>query len=827
MPVLIILTLGIFIPSIIPELPQFSRYLITLSSVTAIYGVFRFVIYRHRSVWIRSTDFLLVFLWGFCWGLMSATDYSDSRLPERYHGQDFIVTGTVLDISVNDNERIKFTFNVSSAYQKDTAQEFVNLRKLLLTHYLSPDPKLNLPIEVGQHWQFMVRLKSTRGLLNSSGFDSQRILVEKGYSSVGYIRNSPVNRHVSRDLSFSLEMIQINIAKLRDHVAKRITKVETSAFKKAILLALTVGDRRMIRSWWDDLSRLGVVHLIVISGLHIGMIGGWGYFLGAMLVRFLRLIQHRQLTKPISETVFVCIPIILSILFAITYSLLAGFSLPTQRALVALIVVLFGRLYYRRIDPWQCVCIALCVIAFIQPFAILGAGFWLSFLAVAALVGWFYPWHRKGGHVYQRFISVQFILVVMLLLPLTLFVGRASWIAPIINIFAIPVVSMAIVPAGLAGVIVLMWSEDTAMAIWKLAGFFITPLETLVHELPQSIGFFSLPVSLSVGIIVAITLACAAIYLPIRNTLTVLCLLPLIAIILFPKSSESVRLTVLDVGQGLSVVLEVGDKTMIYDTGPSFGESYNASEAIVQPHLRSRADRIPDVIVVSHEDSDHSGGLWSLVGTFPSAKVIHGPGVNMSHQWFDQSMWLQPKDKEQSEHQVCTDGQVMHWPVDTLYGSSESQSLMSLSFLWPPARGPQNGNDSSCVLLVSWGDNSILFTGDITTVVEKQLISSELLKPNSITLLIAPHHGSKTSSGADFIKYISPQYVIFSSGYKHHYGHPHRDIVASYRQNGTEIWSTAEHGAITFTWSKSNAPDVAAMRQANFLSCLTCLAWWR
>lgn len=821
MTALIILTIGIFTPSIIPELPNFGIYLIVLLWASLIYGLIRLLICRHESRWTISADLLLIFSWGFCWGLIAANDYQNSRLPEQYHGRDFIVTGAILDISVNDNERIKFTLDVISAYPEDTVEESVNVQKLLLTHYLSANPQLNLPIEVGQHWHLKVRLKTTRGLLNSSGFDRQRMLVERGYSSIGYVRDSGANRIIYPDLPFSLRVIRIHIAKLREYVAKSVMKLETSPFNRAILLALTVGDRRMIGPWWEDLSRLGVVHLIVISGLHIGIIGGWGYFLGSMLVRVSRLIQHKNFLKPIPETIYLGSPIILSLAFATAYSLLAGFTLPTQRALVGLMVVLSARLFYRRVDPWLCVCVALSIIAFLQPFAILGAGFWLSFTAVAALVGWFHPWHRSGGRISTRFISAQFILVVVMLLPLTLFIGRASWIAPLINMIAIPVVSIGIVPAGLAGVIMLPWSQDIAQGIWQLSTYAITPLEFLVLKLPQSVGFFSLPVILSLPVIVSIILACGVIYLPIKNMLRIICLLPLISIVFYPKSTDSVRLTVLDVGQGLSVVLEVGDKTMIYDTGPSFGESYNAGAAIIQPHLQSRAGREPDLIVVSHEDTDHSGGLWSLIHAFPSATLIHGPGVNINSKVIDGGGGKQLKSR------ICTKGQVQQWPVKSFLKSSEKQSTMSLSFLWPPMGEPRGGNDSSCVLLLSWSGNSILLTGDITEVVEKQLIKSEWLKSASINLLIAPHHGSKTSSSKEFIQHISPQHVVFSSGYKHHYRHPHRDVVARYKRNGTEIWSTAIHGAITFTWSERKMPAIELRRGAPFSSCMTCRAWWR
>lgn len=813
MKVLIVLAMGIFAPSIVPQLPDFTLYLTILSTSTLLYGSTCHLIFNHLEQRFASVDLLFIFLWGFCWGLLSANNYLDSRLPEKYHGGDFIVSGSLVDISVSDNERITFTFNVRSASPLDALDSPVRLRKLRLTHYLSADPMLNLDLKVGQYWQFKVRLKSTRGLLNSGTFDRQKMLVERRYSAVGYIRDSSINEQIYPTVEFSISIIGTQLAKLRSHIATTIMTSEASYFSRAVLVALTVGDRRMLRPWWDDLSRLGIVHLIVISGLHIGIVGGWGYFLGCVFTRVLRIFQHRKIIASIPEYFYLCIPIVGSLSCAVTYSLLAGLTLPTQRALMALIVALTARLFYKQVNPWLCFCIALCFIAFMQPLAILGAGFWLSFIAVAVLIGWFHPWHAAQGSFRSSVISAQFILVAVMLLPLSLAVGRGSWIAPLVNSIAIPVVSIVIVPAALAGTLLLAWSQSGAMVLWQYTALIISPLEMMIEKLPQSFGYFTLPVAWSLPVVGSFLLSCLIIFLPIKTKLRVLCLTPLIAVVLYPKHEHVVLMTILDVGQGLSVVLEVGDKTMIYDTGPKYGESYNAGAAIVQPFLRGRGGRRPDMIVVSHEDADHSGGFRSLADSFPSARLIHGPGVSMPADSNEHSTVLR------SEPVRCETGQRWYWPVKA--------QEMQFSFLWPPTAGPANGNDSSCVLLISWPGYSILLTGDITEEVEKQLIDSNTLREDGVTLLVAPHHGSKSSSSREFIRYTSPQHVVFSSGYKHHYGHPHRDVVARYKNSGAEIWSTAEHGAVSFSWTVDGELKVRSRRRAPLLSCITCRAWWR
>lgn len=809
----LVLAMGIFVTSLIPQLPDFYVYLTRLLTATFVYAGARCLIGGHLKKCYAITDLLFIFLWGFCWGLFSANNYLDSRLPEKYHGRDFVVSGSLIDISVEDQERIKFTLDVHSAALDDALDKPLKLKKLMLTHYLSADPRLNLALKVGQHWQFKVRLKSSRGLLNPGSFDRQKMLVERRYSAIGYVRDSAINKLIHPQPRLSIGMIRTQVAKLRSYIATSVMKSDTSHFNKAILVALTVGDRRMIRPWWEDLSRLGIVHLIVISGLHIGIVGGWGYFVGSIFTRILRVLQQKRIIALIPEYFYLCAPLVTSLLFASIYSLLAGFTLPTQRALTALIVVLSARLFFKQVNPWLCFCVSLCFIAFVQPFAILGAGFWLSFVAVATLIGWFYPWHANGDRFRSKIVSAQFILVVVMFLPLSLALGRASWIAPLINMFAIPIVSIIIVPAALVGTLVLAWSQSNAMLIWKITAIAISPLQILIQNLPHSIGFFTLPVALSFPVAVAFALGCLILFLPIKIKLRILCLMPLIAAMLYPKHENTVLITILDVGQGLSVVLEVEGRTMIYDAGPRYGESYNAGDAIVQPFLRSRGNRTPDVIVISHEDTDHSGGFGSLADSFPSAQLIHGPGVSIEATKVDQPVLLQ------SEPLTCSSGHHWYWPVKS--------HEMQFSFLWPSITGPQAGNDSSCVLLISWSGHSILLTGDITQVVEKKLIESKILKESEVTLLIAPHHGSKSSSSFEFIQYTSPQHVVFSSGYKHHYGHPHEGVVARYKKAGTKIWSTADDGAVSFSWSIDNELKVHPRRRATFFTCITCRAWWR
>ena len=224
-----------------------------------------------------------------------------------------------------------------------------------------------------------------------------------------------------------------------------------------------------------------------------------------------------------------------------------------------------------------------------------------------------------------------------------------------------------------------------------------------------------------------------------------------------------------------------------------------------------------DEVVVSHEDNDHSGGLLPVIAEIPLKKIILGSGMQDKVASINSAVRMDAKVK------YCEEGQSWVWPSSSADIDRHDSGRVDFEVIWPPKKG----NNSSCVLIVTWKGQSVLLTGDIEKKAEQTILETGLLKNHKISVLIAPHHGSTTSSTNAFVKVVKPEHVVFSSGFRHHFGHPHPDVVRRYKLGGSELWSTGDQGAITFEWQSQGTVTVQGQREKGFFDCFTCAAWWR
>ena len=423
---------------------------------------------------------------GSAWGVYCAHGVMSHQLPDTLDRHDFLITGTVSKVLKADKVRTNFSVIVHSADDMEGINNSIPLEKILLNDYSSMAKTGLLDIQEGDRWQLVVRLKRPRGNLNPGSFDYQSWLLQSGYSATGYVKSSPLN---IKQYSHSVGVLQtalLYVSNLRTKIRDAIIKSDLSELGGAILVALTVGDRTQIRPWWESLAKLGIVHLLVISGLHVGLIAGVAFICASIVVKALAALNKAFPVMNNPHSFFRFLPPFFALMVAAGYSLLAGFTLPTQRALIAIAVVMLGKLLYRRITPWACVAWTLLIIAMLQPLAILSAGFWLTFTAVITLVGWFYPWVSSDKNFRKkRVITAQLALLSLMSLPLLLFLGRISWLSPFINALAIPLVSMLTVPLALLGVVFLVFSERIAQSIWTLADWSTAPIQWLLDVIPE------------------------------------------------------------------------------------------------------------------------------------------------------------------------------------------------------------------------------------------------------------------------------------------------------------------------------------------------------
>jgi competence protein ComEC len=522
---------------------------------------------------------------------------------------------------------------------------------------------------------------------------------------------------------------------------------------------------------------LGIVHLLVISGLHIGLVALFGAALGKGLARLVILMSSAcsLLGLRLSSPALHWLAPVSGLLAAGAYSLLAGFSLPTQRALIAVAVVVIARLRFRRIQPFVCLIWALTLIALLHPLAI--------------LIAWFSPWQSiDPWWTKKRTVSAQLALLVVMSVPLLFFIGRLSWLAPLVNLVAVLWVSMVTVPTVLFGCLLLPVSSRTAEVIWAISDWSVNLLWRFLDLLPSDQGFLVSPVGASSLVLSAALLAGLCLMLPRHLRERWLGVLPLALLLLFnDRPKFGLRVTVLDVGQGLAVVVETDKRNLLYDSGAQFSAAFSAGSGIVAPFLWQRGWRSITTTLISHEDGDHSGGFAALQQVLPSRQIITGPGVN-----YPEAV-LQGQNVE-----ICNAGAEWRWGEVLFEILSPVSAVGSIT--------AREGNNSSCVLRIRWRDIQLLLPCDIESATEYQLLDTGRLDGPHLDVLVAPHHGNKTSSTAKFVQQLQPKHMVFSAGYRHQFGHPHPSVVKAYNAVNSRVWNTAEQGAITFEWSRHEKP---------------------
>tara|TARA_B100000780_G_scaffold121528_2_gene85167 strand:+ start:10763 stop:13108 length:2346 start_codon:yes stop_codon:yes gene_type:complete len=774
MAVLSAFAVGVFSVVWWPQLPAIGTWVVIVLGLMPLVG--------HRILRL-----LPIIAAGMLWGVISAHQADRFILPLSMDKTDVLVVGHVIGLVDRDLRRSRFRLRVDSAISMDEAQAKLRLKVILINLYAQRSADVS--ITSGQRLKMVVRLRRPRGALNPGGFDYQAWLYQQGIGATGYVRRVI---DVSEDTGSAAIVAGAGrwshamaaVSRQRERISQAIHNLPIGPPSAAALAAITVGDRRHLAQWWGDLARLGIVHLMVISGLHIGLIAAWGWHLGALMARLAGVLCNRWIGRDGAIHPLRLLPPVSAAASALGYSLLSGLSLSTQRALIALLIVMLAKLALRRVSPANVLACCLCAIAVVQPLAALNAGFWLSFVAVLLLIFAIAPWASREDF-FRQLSVVQWHLWIGLSLPLLALAGQLTWLAPWVNLVAVPWLSVLTIPLAMLGTALFAMLPRWAEWLWLAADVSLRPLWLFLDVWPANWGFFNLPVvfSWSSG------LACSAIILPSGTPCRWLLGLPLITLLVAPRAPAALQITVLDVGQGLAVVVETAEHLLIYDTGPKYSPQLDAGSAIIAPFLRRGGHRRIDMLIVSHEDSDHSGGYLSLSEAFQIPQVLVGPGF-APHQ----------KNTDKPAIDTCTAGQSWSW------------DSVSFKVLAPPADAPRHGNNSSCVIYIEWRGHGILLPGDIEKSAEKQLLAAAAV-PKSLDLVLAPHHGSKTSSSAPFVAQMTPRHVIFSSGYLHQFGHPHAQVSERYRVQGSQLWSTAEQGAIVFSWSGEGLQEPIAERQ--------------
>jgi competence protein ComEC len=703
---------------------------------------------------------------GVAWATWMASAQLADELPTVWEGRDVEMVGVVASLPTVSERGTRFEFDV----EKAATDGAVVPRHISLTWYAEENRKAGDAAPVpelrpGQRWHLTARLRRPHGTVNPHGFDFEAWALERNIRASGYVRQDAGNE--KRDER--ADGIGYRIDEARAIIRDRFDAVLKDQPYRGVLIALAVGDQNAIpREQWKTFWRTGVGHLMSISGLHITMVASLIYaltFLAWARIPALALRLPAQKAAALSGA-----------LAALGYSLIAGFSVPSQRTFFMLSVVAIALWTGRITSPSRVLCWALLAVLLLDPWAVLSPGFWLSFGAVAMI--FFVTAGRVGRLSALRGALATQVAVTLGLLPLMLALFQeVSLVSPIANAFAIPLVSLIIVPITLVAAVIPI---DFIMHVahW-LMGVCMLPLDWLA-ALPAAVWESHAPQPWAVAVAL---LGCAWLLLPRgfpARWLGAVWLLPMFLILPSRPGEGELWVTTLDVGQGLAVALQTANHALIFDTGPAWNPDADSGNRIIVPFLRGEGIRGLDGLIVSHEDGDHSGGAISLLDARPT-------------EWLLSSL---PEDHEILEHasraRHCEAGQAWQWDgvrFSILHPTRESYAVENIKI-----------NDRGCVLKVESAGYSLLIPADIEKRSEAELLRRAPASLKSDVLLV-PHHGSKTSSTQSFIAGVAPKLAIFPVGYRNRFRHPNADVVARYREAGVRMLRTDELGAIRIKFS--------------------------
>lgn len=716
----------------------------------------------------RAAVAILACAAGFFWAAGLAHLRMADALPHEWEGRDIHIVGVIASLPQVYEQSVRFEVDV-----EEVATPGARVPSRIVLSWWGRTTALP-QVRAGERWRLWVRLKRPHGTANPHGFDYEAWLLERGVRATGYVRPRPA----AERLAPMVHRPQYWVERVRERLRARILDALVNKPYAGIIAALAVGDQRAIPAHqWQTFTRTGVNHLMSISGLHVTMVSGLAYGLALLLWR-----RSARLT--------LCLPArkaaaLAGVGAAFLYTLLAGFAVPAQRTLYMVCVVAVALWWGLGSAPSAVLAAALLVVLLIDPWAVSSAGFWLSFGAVGAILmglvnrvkqpGWLGGWARTQAAV----------TVALLPLLLALF-QQVSLISPIANAFAIPVVSLAVVPLGLVGMLL---PFDAVLHLAHLVMAWCMYALEWMSATPDAVWQQHAPAEWTILVGLAGTLW---LLLP-RGTparwLGAVACLPLFLVLPPKPKPGEVELAVLDVGQGLSVVVRTANHALLYDTGPAMGPGADSGNRIVAPFLRATGVRRLDGMVVSHDDIDHTGGAVSVLQALPV-------------EWLSTSLpEMDPLPLIADNAYRCEAGQSWTWDqvrFEVLYPTRESYGL------------ELKDNDRSCVVRIVAPGGTIVLPGDIERRAEATLLATGGdLKAD---VLVAPHQGSRTSSTQAFIDAVQPGTVLFAAGYRNRFGHPHAEVVERYRELGTSIHRTDRDGAVLVSIRNDGAIAVARWR---------------
>lgn len=681
------------------------------------------------------------------------------HLPQSQIQKPISIIGVIDSIPVQKFHGKQFQFFAEKINHQKVSTRF-------LIAWYQHAPKLT----IGQRWKFTVKLKPPIGSHNPGGFDYAAYLTSQGITGTGYVDAREKQQLLGVDHTYF-------IARFREKIQSEISRVIHDHAIAAFISALCVGLRNgLTESDWQVFQKTGTNHLVAIAGLHIGFVATLFYFITN---RLWRLSQKLMLWMPATRAAS-----IIALISALCYTALSGFAIPAQRASIMLFFLLIGNIVGLRLSIWCRLFFAGCIILILYPRDLFDSSFWLSFISIGIL-SWVLTGRLQSQHGINSHMKMQAAILIGLLPLMLLFFQQISLIAFFTNMIAIPWVGFVILPISIAACMMnLCHFIFVSKKLFWFAGVCLKPLwHFLVFSSHFSFASWHHAI-ISQFILLSAIIGTIFLLSPRGTPAKYIGCFGLLPLFFYHPSSlkqNDFKVTVIDVGQGLSVLVQTAHHNLLYDTGAHFPHGFDYGESVVAPYLRLQNIETINRLEISHGDNDHSGGVASIVKDFQVQSIFTSA----------------PKLIQEFHGQHCFAGQ--QWTWDHVHFST----------LNPKKNRPYEDNDSSCVIKISNGKTQILLTGDIQKNTEYKLVDQYGSQLKS-TVLLVPHHGSKTSSSRLFLKTVSPHYAIISAGKLNRYHLPAATIVSRYAKYHIKLYNTADSGAIIVRFFKNGKVKLRA-----------------
>lgn len=690
---------------------------------------------------------------GFAWAAWRAEWRLADALPDEWQSTDIDLQGVISELPQRLDGGWRFELDVEQASAPVPS-------RVLLSWYARGGAGVVLPVlHPGERWQLRVRLKRPHGFSNPNGFDYEAWLLERNLRATGYVRAGGDNIRIAE----RVPGLMLTVHRARDRIRTRFDEMLAGRPYAGILAALAVGDQRAIPAeQWETFRRTGVAHLLSVSGLHISLVA---LLSGGLVGWVWRRLPRMPLYLPVRRAAALA-----GLLAAAGYAALAGLGIPTQRALLMLAVLALALMSGREVMGSRTLLIAFAAVLVLDPWAVLSAGFWLSFGAVAVIL-LIVSGRRPALGALHAAVLIQAAIGLFTLPLLVALFGSYPLTSPLANAIAIPLVSFVVTPLVLAA-IVLPWRPLLELAHW-LCDWMMWGLELLAAH-PLALWEQAAPPA---WLVLSALAGVLWLLLPRGTPGRALALLAVLPMLLWTPARPDwgeFRATVVDVGHGLSVHVATASHDLLYDAGPRYGALSDAGERVLVPYLRASGVAGLDRLVLSHDDIDHTGGAGFVLAAFRAAALMANLGPEHPLRQVASGAVL-----------ACRAGETWSWDgvgFEVLHPAGDEPALV-------------RDNDTSCVLRIVGGGGSLLLTGDIESAAERHLLrrDREGLASDAV---VVPHHGSRSSSTAAFVRAVGAGHALFPVGNRNPFGHPHPSVEARWRAAGARIWRTDHHGAL-------------------------------